>query len=54
MEVIVEVIRFERIWKEIRFRTLKKFTLNGRENILFSEVIAGMGRKKKEGKDSRY
>lgn len=45
MEVIIEVTRFERIWEEIRFRTLKELALNERKNIFISETTRKLGRR---------
>lgn len=36
LEVIIEITRFEKIWEEIRFGTLKELALHRRENIFYS------------------
>ena len=57
LEVIIEVTRFERIWEEIRFRTLKELALNERKNIFFlwnnKEAGSKEWQEKLECKDSR-
>lgn len=52
LKVIIEITsRLKRIWEEIKFRTLKQLTMNGRKNIFFSETLWNVGTKEEQEKN---